>query len=628
MGCRDGRRPVSRIRSWPGPSLRLVAPILGLLGCAAPDVAPTLKVTVTGLPAAARRLELLPVLSRQAAAPVRYEDLSQVLGRSEVELRLRFGATTGPLGAGSLQIAAAALPGVDGDGCPLALGVGTLPLFMAGAPQALQIDLAPPAGQFQGPCATDAPLIRSAAVSGAVSPELLSSSGGQRVVIEGYRLDPRTTARIGDSDASVDWESPLRLALTAPPRPDKDGSTDLTLTSPGGATGRLANPLRSYRGVLRFDDKPLAALPTRTPLGHYCAPASGGRRIALADLDGDKKLDVLVACFGPAPADILQQEQFLAVGMGLGDGKFEAMPIVKLPPGGAVNTNLVLSDVDGDGHLDLALSAAPVRSLTLKLWEGPGSFMPPTTIGSSGVLHLASADLDQDGVADLVSVGNATQVFLGRRGNLPKESGTCNLSAMGINNNPRVVIADIDGRNGPDLLLTSSGRAAVGVCLNGGGASWPLLSQTTGLTFGPQEIVAGDLDGDGRPDVVVLRLPDSGVFGGAVLRNRGGTLPVATPLALPRAYRSMQLGDLNSDGRGDLLLCTAGFESSGADPGTCDLFLNDGVGGFSAAPGFINFPVGAVQAIGDVNGDGLPDLVGAVVEDGAVVAVVRLNQSL
>jgi hypothetical protein len=183
-------------------------------------------------------------------------------------------------------------------------------------------------------------------------------------------------------------------------------------------------------------------------------------------------------------------------------------------------------------------------------------------------------------------------------------------SAAGFETSIDVAVADLNGDGRPDVALPLAGGVGtpghVGVFLHGSPAGKgyaPRVDYATGSD--PYTIMAADLDGDGRPDVVTSSLHDNSV---TVLLNSAaapGTFTVAQTLSATNAG-TVVAADLNGDGRPDLLIA--------AD--TLRLALqNTGTPGSFAAPVTLyknstGFAFGAL-AVGDLNGDGVPDVVAA-----------------
>jgi hypothetical protein len=118
------------------------------------------------------------------------------------------------------------------------------------------------------------------------------------------------------------------------------------------------------------------------------------------------------------------------------------------------------------------------------------------------------------------------------------------------------------------------------------------------------QIAIGDLNGDGKPDIVVVNPTFNNI--GVFLNTGGGTLGPGAFLAVPGRPDSVSLVDLNSDGHLDILLVVADISSATQ----LQAMLGDGKGGFAApvvVPTGGLFPI-SNTVIADFNGDGFPDI--------------------
>ncbi len=195
-----------------------------------------------------------------------------------------------------------------------------------------------------------------------------------------------------------------------------------------------------------------------------------------------------------------------------------------------------------------------------------------------------------------------------------------------------IAISDFNGDGKPDLAVSNAGSDTISLLRNTtpSGATMATfaseLSFATGTATNPQFVTAGDLNGDGKPDLVVADAESNAISvflnttasGAATLEFAGrADFATATGAMLPTF---VAIGDLNGDGKPDLAVTNQNTPPGGAE--LVSLFLNTTATG-ATSPNFAarvdlqiatnstSMTVGAIPcvAIGDLNGDGKPDLV-------------------
>jgi hypothetical protein len=117
-----------------------------------------------------------------------------------------------------------------------------------------------------------------------------------------------------------------------------------------------------------------------------------------------------------------------------------------------------------------------------------------------------------------------------------------------------------------------------------------------------EALVAGDVSGDGKPDLVLGSFSDRAVWF-AIRKPQGGFAVADDERAVVGVPASIAVGDLNADGRGDVVV------ANGTGAKAVSVLLNDGSGFALAARA--DYPTGASPqgvALADVNGDGRPDV--------------------
>lgn len=270
--------------------------------------------------------------------------------------------------------------------------------------------------------------------------------------------------------------------------------------------------------------------------------------VAIADVNGDGRPDLAVANRGSNSISVL---------LGTGTGSFGAA--TNFAAGNAPNS-VATADVNGDGKPDIVAANVYGGNVSVMLNTTATNSTTPTfgapgyfTTGS-GPFSVAIADLNGDLKPDVVTANlfsSNVSILLG--------TGT---GSFGAPNNLTagsvpdwVAIADIDGDGKPDLAVANGGSPNVNILLGTGtGAFGTATNFGTGST--PGSVSVADLDGDGKLDVVtanqsignnslglsVLLGDGAGSFGGTA-NLTAGTRPMGVAIA-----------DLNGDGKPDLVV--------------------------------------------------------------------------
>jgi hypothetical protein len=264
---------------------------------------------------------------------------------------------------------------------------------------------------------------------------------------------------------------------------------------------------------------------------------------------------------------------------------------------------VALGDVDGDGKLDLAVSGG--SRLTVLLNDGSGGFVAPVKYAFGGGSFFL-ADVNADGRTDIVVDGNSVLLNNGNRTFTSAVlTRTFAVTPSLVNPSPsNVTFGDIDGDGRADIV-TATNSLAVSL----GTSSGTFASPTPFADGVSGPILMRDLNGDCRNDIVGYNSGEA-----SILLNAGGgkfAIGVDYNFILPPfdSAAVLAVGDLNNDGNPDLAMAT--FSTDGSTPGGLGVLLNDGSGAFPIA---VPLPTGQNVnsiAIADVNGDGKPDLVAA-----------------
>ena len=366
----------------------------------------------------------------------------------------------------------------------------------------------------------------------------------------------------------------------------------------GGGRQKVSQTVAAKRTLWAVGAPLSFARPATDPTG--AEPQS----VALGDLNGDGRLDLVVPNEGAGSVSVLANR---------GNGTFE--PARRYPTGSGPSS-VALGDMDGDDGLDIVTANGAASTVSVLLNEGDGTFKPKSDyrVGiDSDPNSVGLGDLDGDGKLNVVTAnfadGTVTALMNAGGGKL-----AANVVYRTETSLVSVAVTDLNGDGKADLVLTPSFKK-IFVLLNDGHGAFP---EAVDYDTGDEPVIAtGDLDGDGKPDLAVSS-EDSTVL---VLRNRGdGSFRPGGELATGSTARSetmcercVAIGDVNGDGKPDIVTA-----NQGAD--TVSVLVSRGDGRFRPRRDYRSGTAPRSIAIGDVNGDGKPDLVSAAA--GNMVAVL------
>ncbi len=277
-------------------------------------------------------------------------------------------------------------------------------------------------------------------------------------------------------------------------------------------------------------------------------------------------------------------------------------------PGVGNNPRAVIAaDVNGDGNLDL-ISANQnqinANSLSVLTNTGGGGFATSATLAAgSQPYSVAAADVNGDGHPDLVCAnynGNTITVYTNNGSGI-----FVTLITVPAGTRPKCVIStDVNHDGRPDIITANSSSSTLSVLLNqGSGYYFTAVDSSPATGAGPACVTAGDVNADGRLDLIVANLGDT-VRGFTILTN-DGTGHFSAALAPNNFIHSswVTAADVNADNAVDLIVVGA---SSSAN--AVSVYTNNQAGSFSLASTAATGTTPFAATAADLNGDGSLDL--------------------
>ncbi|GAB2852936.1 FG-GAP-like repeat-containing protein [Hymenobacter ruber] len=338
------------------------------------------------------------------------------------------------------------------------------------------------------------------------------------------------------------------------------------------------------------------------------------RGVTMGDVDGDGRLDLIVA-----------SQLSVSVFRNLGNSGSPAAPTfaartVLALPNNAIAYAVEVGDMDGDGRLDIVTANAGTGNVSV--FRNTGTATGTVSFAASqqynvadSAYGLALGDLDGDGDLDIVAMtydgNNTATVSLLRNvifssatlaaNGMPASSGALTASSFApevdftIGNSVRydVALGDLDGDGKLDIVTANYGPNTVGIYRNMG-------TSPAAFDFGDEEVIVpvgtspysvalGDMNSDGKLDIVTANRDADNVtilqsaISGPGTFSTGGGFPTSgrTSIGLGNGSEpiSVALGDQNGDGQLDIMAANYG-DGDGRTVST--LFRNAANNGFTA----------------------------------------------
>jgi YD repeat-containing protein len=414
------------------------------------------------------------------------------------------------------------------------------------------------------------------------------------------------------------FSNPIYSQVSSPITADLDGDGTLDLISSDAYNSGLVS-------ILFGDGK-----------GHYSGPinlsVSSPNKLFVSDINQDHHLDLVTTSWDGTQINFL-----------LNDGQRHFTSTTLSNPFSYQDgiNSVSLSDLNGDGAPDLALTAAvysgggygefaafsaasfgidtvsafaassapnnaTYKVITL-LNQGNGTFAPKTEyVVAQSADSVLAVDVNNDLKTDLITLSsnqNSVSVLLNQGNGIFATDTTYNSGTISA----QVLYADLNRDGYIDLVTAGNYENQYSVLLNNGDGTFAAAQDHT-ISGTVSKIFLEDINNDGISDLLIEDAANDNIL---VSLNQGnGTFRSPTTQAVDGTPGTILFGDVNSDQQLDLVVSSSIYSPNSFNPDTkLTVFLNDGVNGF-ISPIQYNIPTFNSVQLQDFNGDGKLDLLG------------------
>lgn len=281
----------------------------------------------------------------------------------------------------------------------------------------------------------------------------------------------------------------------------------------------------------------------------------GGANVAVGDLDGDGDLDVISsinAVIGANPAAGVYWHENL----GGNPPAFTTQLVIT-----GFSDWIELADVNGDTKIDIIITQSPTNDVVCFLQDPltPGAFSPPVPLiaGTMDVRAVNATDLDGDGDLDLVLSATFDKAIRWLE----------NIDGSGVNYIQRdifvsqapsataskISIVDFDGDQRPDILSTWGTEDLIRLHRNLGGSPAAFDTTDVGAATAPQIAFGADMDGDTFTDIVSISSEDDSVRFWRNLNTAPPTFAEEVVTSAANMGRTLSLADMDGDADLDIV---------------------------------------------------------------------------
>jgi len=397
-----------------------------------------------------------------------------------------------------------------------------------------------------------------------------------------------------------------RCILTVAFTPTSEGKKEATLTISSNDVDHPSTEVvfSAYAGTALFS--PYVVRPT----------GSGPEAIAIGDVNGDGRDDVVMTASNSSG---IETHHSLFVLLQGASGKLKT-PVRYRTSGSTENlpASVSIGDVNGDGLADVVVGNSG-KNIEVFLQNKSGGLKKPVAYVTGGARLVKVGDLNNDGRLDVVAMGehpDTVSIFFQNGSGTLDPPVTYEVSFGGYD---ALELVDVNHDGLTDIIVKGGARGrSIGVLLQlPDGTFAPAVHYSMVWDEVTSGIAVGDVNGDGRQDIVATyggNRPRSKI--GVLLQNGSGTLDPPVSYDSYDIPEPVVIADVNGDGRQDILVVHAGWNALGVY-----VQWEDG----SLMPERLySMPTETHYnrqwvAVGDINGDGLTDVVLADYDHGLII---------
>lgn len=429
------------------------------------------------------------------------------------------------------------------------------------------------------------------------SPPTGPTTGSIDVTISGTGFQSGAFVTIDGQSATVKSVTGTAIVVTLPARPGVKGPVAVVVTNPDTKTVMSSTIFAYYYGTLSFDPaaktsvggtptsiaitelennaKPDLVVTDNSSVGQLITLSGNGNGTFLTpakypsgisayglkvlDLDADGFNDVVVTNASSMPSGV-------GIHTNSKTGTFPSrVPVVT----GDIPFAVDAKDVNGDGYIDLIVAngGGSSNNLALLMGKGSGTYAAPVNLTAGTIPRsVIFVDVNKDGKTDIVAanestanvsvlLGDGTGVF-GNKKDFQAGSGPYTVAATDFNSDGNIDLIVCNSRDATISLLTGVGDGTFNPPKN--------TSLGTANVSLPYNIAIGDINGDGKPDVVSAIYAEQQI---GITYNANGLFGTTTKLPASGFPRGVAIGDLNGDGTTDIV-------SANSTDGSISIILN------------------------------------------------------